>query len=666
MLKNIQATLCLLVALAAMLLARPTIADVTKYPHWLPDNTKGYFAIPDVDELSDSWSKTQYGHLFDDPVMKPFTDDFRDQILRRLDQTGIRMGVSLRDLDEIANGAVCVGVVEPKTGTQKHALVLIVDTTDRDKNVGELLDKIDKNMEERKATSETREIGGNEFRVFEVPVKRGSRKRFKTVIGRHGNYLVAVDHEQIATDLLGRMSTPVEQLDGALANVEAFIATKTRCQALPGNAEPAIHWFVEPFGFLRSLRSLSQDKKKRRGNDLLGALEKQGFDVLQGAGGFIDLANAQYQLLHRSYVYAPALPGVQPPAKYKLAARILEHVQTTDDLRAQDWVADDVASYRTLTWDIQSSFEHVGGLVDEMAGEDGFFEDLLDSLKNDPTGPMIDVRNQLIAHFGDRGTYVSDCPLPVTPTSQRFLLAIDVKNAEGMTAGIHAAMDKDPDAKATDYGDYSIWEILQDDEEEIPDVVIDGDEFDDFDDFDDEEEEEGAGLLNNASFAVVGNHLLVSSHIDFIKQVIDGTPPNRQLGGQADYKSVNAELVKLGAGTDTCRFFSRNDQEVRTTYELIRQGKMPESETILGRLLNQLFAPEEKGVMREQQIDGKDLPEFEAIAKYFGPSGLFARAEADERGTIIVGCMLAHQGPELANAEPALETADVGSENSDE
>ena len=39
------------------------------------------------------------------------------------------------------------------------------------------------------------------------------------------------------------------------------------------------------------------------------------------------------------------------------------------------------------------------------------------------------------------------------------------------------------------------------------------------------------------------------------------------------------------------------DEEYRATYELIRAGKMPEAETIMGDLLNSLFAedPDEKG-----------------------------------------------------------------------
>ena len=46
----------------------------------LPNTTQGFFAISNVDTLSDHWNKTQLGHLMADPVMEPFTKDIHRQI----------------------------------------------------------------------------------------------------------------------------------------------------------------------------------------------------------------------------------------------------------------------------------------------------------------------------------------------------------------------------------------------------------------------------------------------------------------------------------------------------------------------------------------------------------------------------------------------------------
>ena len=87
--------------------------------------------------------------------------------------------------------------------------------------------------------------------------------------------------------------------------------------------------------------------------------------------------------------------------------------------------------------------------------------------------------------------------------------------------------------------------------------------------------------------------------------------------------------------------FTRTDESLQPTFELIKQGKMPEAKTTLGRILNELLTTEieeEEGVLRKQRIDGSQLPDFEAVRKYFGPGGNLVRSEQD--GWFVVGTLL--------------------------
>lgn len=45
--------------------------------------------------------------------------------------------------------------------------------------------------------------------------------------------------------------------------------------------------------------------------------------------------------------------------------------------------------------------------------------------------------------------------------------------------------------------------------------------------------------------------------------------------------------------------FSRTDEEYRPVYELFRAGRMPESETMFGKLLNMLLGDNRSGVPRD-------------------------------------------------------------------
>ena len=68
---------------------------------------------------------------------------------------------------------------------------------------------------------------------------------------------------------------------------------------------------------------------------------------------------------------------------------------------------------------------------------------------------------------------------------------------------------------------------------------------------------------------------------------------------------------------------------------------MPEAKTLLGKLLNQLLGPDEKGILREQQIDGSKMPEFDAVRRYLGPAGMYVQSEED--GWFMAGCLLSKE-----------------------
>ncbi len=94
--------------------------------------------------------------------------------------------------------------------------------------------------------------------------------------------------------------------------------------------------------------------------------------------------------------------------------------------------------------------------------------------------------------------------------------------------------------------------------------------------------------------------------------------------------------------------FGRTDDELRPTFELLRQGKMPQAKTMLGKFLNNLLLTEEEredGTIRKQQIDGSNLPDFEEVKHYLGPAGRVVRSEKD--GWFVTVAVL-RKGQELS------------------
>lgn len=623
----------------------------------VPVSTKGFLSIPDVDSLDASWKNISLGKLSADPKVKPFIDDLQGQMQTRLDQTGIRIGLTINDLVEVCSGEVAICFIQPKGGAQRHAVAAIADVAGKQDAVKILRQKIQASMAERKATRSVKQVAGVELEVFKVPVKKDAKKTFSAVFFESEDRLIAVDHEDIATQILSIMQG-AEQ--GVLAKHAPYIKTMNRCTKEANGLVPHMKWFVEPLGYANIAREAAAIQKNKR-SDILTGLEKEGFDAIQGAGGYVNFDVGQVEILSRTYVYAPAVPAAGKE-KYERAARILAH-PGSDELLVQDWVPNTISSYASGSWEIQEAYKYIGSLIDEIAGAEGFWEDLKKSLLEDPSGPQIDIDKEIAAHLGTRATIMTDCELPVTPKSERFLVAISLVNPAAMAKGIKKIFENDPAAEGHTYDGIDVWETV-DEEAEAPVVAIEGD-FNQFQFGGDEEEAENnvPPLMTKAAIAVVEGHLMISSHKEFIVEIIRREKNAKSVDADPNYKAVMAALAKLGSSqTDTIRLFSRTDDELQATYELIREGRMPESEGLLGSLLNQLFGTKEKGVIRDQQIDADKMPKYDVVRPYLGPLGIFVQTEDD--GWFGAGVALKKLKTPLPEArEATLSTADRRAEN---
>jgi hypothetical protein len=315
-----------------------------------------------------------------------------------------------------------------------------------------------------------------------------------------------------------------------------------------------------------------------------------------------------------------------------------------NDFSPQPWVPRDVATYTTGNIDLLNAFDNIGPLFNETIGRgnEGVWEDTLKSLKEDPNGPQIDLRADLVEHLGQRLTMITDNQTPITPKSERLLFAIDVKDPARVAATIEKFFKGDPAARRREEGGHIIWEIVEEEEIDLEPPRVEHGDLPSLTPLEPEEEEEPERLLPQAAVTVIqvgkGGQLLVASHIDFLLKILEPRPVRETLGRAVDFRVVQATLKKLGGEGEIGISFSRTDEEYRPTYELIRQGKMPQSRSLLGRLVNTLLQPAAGGDTREQQIPGSKLPDFQVVRRYLGPSGIVVRNVTD--GWFVKGVML--------------------------
>lgn len=600
----------------------PQAAAAPPTDQLLPQSTKAYLSIPDVQDFRQRWRQTQLGQLAADPVMQPFTQDLQRQFRAKLFSRSVSLALTGDELLGACGGELCIAGVQAGGDAKGHASVLIVDVTGHRAQAEALLAKFAEELTRQNARRTVKKVAGQELVMHEVPRQRGAVEAEKVIRFLAHDVLVIGNHEATCVEILERLVG--SRKDSTLATLASYRHIMDRAAAEAGDMAPQVRWYVDPFGYAQVLRAANVGPKKRR-KDMLAILKSEGFDAIQAVGGYVHLATDEHEMLHRTLVYAPAVEAT--PQRYRLAARML-NFPNSSEWDWNTWLPRDLATTIRFNCEIEPAFEHAKTLVDAVAGDEGFFEDLLSSIKEDPNGPQIDVRADFVRHLGNRVTVLSDYVYPVSPKSERMLVAIEVTDEEAVRKTIQKTLESDPEARRLEVEGYAVWEILDQDDKQSPDLDLGLDGIDPIGEAPAAEEEEER-LLRNSALTVAQGHLMISTHVDLLQRLMQTRPDHDQITRCEDFRLVNEQLQKIGAGEDSVRSFSRTDEEYRPTYELIRQGKMPESESLLGKLLNRLLGSDDVDVLREQKIDGSQLPDYETVRRYLGPAGLFVRSEDD-------------------------------------
>lgn len=606
----------------------------------LPASTKAMIAVPDVRASHVRWDETRFGELTANPTLKPFMEDLQRQFREKLDQTGERLGLTWEELSGVHGGEVCLANIEPAGESEGHAMALIVDTTGHTAAANELAGKIRASLDKRGAKQVSTTQGSIAVDSFELPKKRGATHGHTVVMFHAFDRFVIGDHPDVLqgiADRLQRLAAGQSTAGDELGSIAAYRAIMERCGTAPAAHAADARWFVEPFGYARIVRA-SQAGTRRRGENRIKILQDQGFDAIQGIGGLIYLRHDQQDIQHRTFVHAPHDEQAVSGERFRGAARILDFPSSGELAEPLGWIPADLSTHATFEWKMRPAFEHLGSLIDGFFKE-GFFEDVLKGMATDPDGPQLDIRNELVAKLGTRVTVLVDHTDPITTDSERVLVALELQDdeaAKAVVASLDRSLSTDPGARRVEQDGLVIWEFYDESQEDL--------EIEGIESFDAAAgapvEEEGEKLWSHAAIIVAHGHLLLGSDIGIVKKVL--VSPSGEtaepLRGAEDYQRLRTELETMGAGEDCARIFTRQDESLHPSYELWRQGKMPEAKSILGRLLNRMFAPEEKGVQRKQQIDGSQLPDYSVVAPYLGPSGISVRAEAD--GWYVSGVFL--------------------------
>ena len=668
MAKSICLKLLILLAIFTSTTATCTAAPAAD--QLLPNTTKAFVSIPNLQDLQQRFERTQIYQLLNDPVVKPFADDLKRQLQARFDQTQARLGISFEGLEDLGTGEASSAVLAPDDETQPHAVAVIVDATGAVEQAQELVDRIGKQLVEDGAERSEIKIDDHDVVVYTITDEQDAEKTYMVYYRIHEEHIVSTDHRAVMQDILNRFKNPG---DDNIAGIAAYQSAMKHCQQAAGDTEPQIRWFVEPFGYAKTIQAAAGVNPQ--GKNFHELLIGQGFGALTGAGGWVHVAEGPHEFRHHTWVSAPrttdaiiaqiakettaANAGIERDPriaakesdKYVLAMRMLDF-PNSENQKPQEWIPNSVSTYSTINWNMKEAFEFAKTLVNEyLDSEEGqdLFEEILKGIAHDVNGPQLDIRDEFVAYLAGRMSVITDFREPIDVDSNQWMAIIEVTDAEAVEKAVAKFMAAEPNKHERDFQGQLIWEILNEEEDIEIELDIDfgeegfgafGDEgFGDLGE-DEESETEAIGeqpLISTWAITVSADgHVLIASSADFIEDIIKQQDDANLLSAE-DYVRIETELNKMGAASTSMRMFTRLDDKHHPNYELIRMGKLEHSQTMMGKILSRLMGSSD-GDKTVEKIDVSKMPEFAAVAKYLGPSGTFVRT--DDGGWFASGVVL--------------------------
>lgn len=592
------------------------VKDTVNAADWLPDTTQGFARITDFPKFLEGWRKTQFGKLAKDERLQPFWKEQQKTIEARLADAGWQLNLRADDIAEIASGQSAIAWIAKPTNTSKpYAVALITGVAGKKAELDQLMQRVDTELKGRQATSENVVYGDVSITQYTLPRGAG-----EVVI--HQSFYTVVQEHLIATDELAMMK---ELVDAATKGRPDSLSSSSLYQKsvahLPtASKQSDMEYFIRPIGLAKLLRSISA-KPITSQTDILKVLENQGFDKLAAAVGRVQFADGTFDIFHDAFIQTePPLP---------LSVQVLDFPNLVEG-KIPAWVTPRAASFLETAWNAKEAFWKLEGLVDEIGGQPGLFDSVIEGIQTDASGPQTDIKNQVLPFITPHIYSVSEIVEPITTDSRRTLIGIKISDPDGkLASALKRAMDIEPDAVPEDFEDIRIYKVTRVEEDDS--LSVEGD-------FDfgvgkksksSAPKNEDKPLLSNWAITIFtlpqnnDQYLLFASHAETIKEaILLGKAGVSQFESEADVKLVMEKLNRAGnAQPGSMWEISRSDRAFRMQYELFRQDKLPQSQSMLATLLDRILRPKDELKNVSQDVKGDKLPPFDAIRDFLMPSG---------------------------------------------
>ncbi len=571
--KFLYADLCLLAVLTFGTTPAWTAEKVPSDRLLSPD-VHVYVSIPSVADLKAKWQKSLLGQLRKEKALAAFWRDVEAQLDKLSDEVKTQLGVTLSDLLAIPDGEVAVAVVQPPEA--KLGVVALLDFGDSRQTVDKLLEKAEKALADQGAERKVEEAEGTRMIVYKLG--GGGDAGADDPAERKFAYFVKGSHLVVGNDV-PVLKSVVARWDGqhekTFAGNQTYRTIIDHCRG--EGAKPVLTWYVNPVG-LATAAVTSFGQGNLQAQLMLAILPTLGLTKLKAIGGTFDMAAGDYDSISRTLAYVD-LP----------TSGILKALQfPATEQSPPKWVASSASTYVGFNWDVAGAYAAVEALVDVFKGP-GTFNKLIEGMAEDPTGPKLHPKKDVIDQLTGRIHLVFDQPKNDDPQGERFLVALAVKDAAKMT-DVLASVAKTPGfpGKPREFQGQTFYEMPT-----------------------------GGALGEDAAatggVAVINGHLMVANDVALLEQIVRPDKNRQPLAESPEYRRLAAHYPKKVSVLS----FQKQKRRLKSYYGLLRSGTAGVEVT---------------------GIDFTKLPPFETIQKYLPATGGYVLP--DQQGALYVSFSL--------------------------
>jgi hypothetical protein len=561
---------------------KPPLAEL------FPADTVAYLGIDSAATLKEKAKQTDFAKILDLDGIKPFVD----QVETRAKSTSFD-GLPVLDYLRImsaSQGKAAFAVVERPRSVSAFAVVLEVkeDADSLAKILTSIRSKLESNAFSPRATA-----AGSPIIAFDKVLPQ--KPRITQCWFQTPSVICLANDVELAESVLSRLTAASK--GDALADSPLFLESLSACTEL---SSPDI-WL---FGVPTSIAQLSQRDPDDH-VDPKEVLEKHGFDKLQAMAMKIEISQRDLELEYDLFIKAP-----KPFAK---AMQMLQF-EPSNELDPPSWLCDDLNNVIRMQWKTKDLPKYLAGPADDVMEQEGFFQGLLADL-NSPEGPGVDIERELFDYFETpllvigRSDEVSDA------RSEHTLVAIKVSDEAKVALALRKLLINDPTVKSEVIPPANeLWKLGSS-------KKAGG---------------KGGVRFKSSGIMVLDGYLLMSSNVDGIRRLLESRAAKKPPLAQApEYTRVKQQFGPTANRPGVLQVYFSMSRDIRTTYELLRKGKIESAESIYAQLITPFVIAERKA---GAAYDFSKLPEFEKLSPLLGTA--FAHGIETDQGWKLRGIII--------------------------